>query len=167
MKKYSILIAVLSLILGCTHRPETKRQNIPPSDGTFEYSLPRKSRPSSPKGGKNNLPARIKKLEKEIERAYKRGSVSAEKMLNWSKLYGEYTLEYSLSTHTLSDAECEFVEFHLGKIAGFIYNNSVGPVIDEVEQIANGLDEYETRSKRWEGAAERGFKSVVGGDIDF
>ena len=166
MKKIIIIIIVSLLVMDCTHRPEARRKSPSPHGGSIEYPIPRKTTSSPSKGEKNNLPAKIQKLEREIERAYKRNSVSAEKLLNWSQLYAEYTLEYSLSTHTLSDSECEFIEYHLGKIAGRIYNNSVAPVIDEIEQIADGLNEYETRSKKWEGAAERGFKSVAG-DIDF
>lgn len=86
--------------------------------------------------------------------------------MEWTELYAEYSVEYALSTHSLTDAECESIEFNLGKIAGRIYKDTVSPLIEEVNAIANGLEEYETRSKKWEGAAERGFKSIAG-DIDF
>ena len=37
--------------------------------------------------------------------------------------------------------------------------------MNEIEKIGEGVEDYEERSKKWEGAAERGFKSVAG-DVD-
>lgn len=71
-----------------------------------------------------------------------------------------------MSTQNLTDEECELIEFNLGKIAGSVYKDGVVPVMNELEMIGEGIEDYEERSKKWKGASERGFESVAG-EIDF
>lgn len=118
-----------------------------------------------PTPAKQTIAGKVQQLSNEIEKAYRRGRVSAEDLVIWARLYSEYCMEYAVSTHLLTDKECESVEFNLGKIAGRIYKDTIAPAIDELQEIADGLEEYEQRSRKWEGAMEEGFKSVAGSSI--
>lgn len=113
-----------------------------------------------------SLPAKVQRLANQIERKFKSDSYTADDLERWANLYVEYAFEFSLYTQNLTDEQCESIEFNLGKIAGAVYKNGVVPVLNEIEKISEGIEDYEERSKKWEGAAERGFKSVAG-DVDF
>lgn len=107
----------------------------------------------------------MQQLANQIERKFRADSYTADDLERWASLYLEYAFEYSISTQNLSDKQCESIEYNLGKIAGSVYKDGVVPVLNEIENIGEGLESYEERSKKWSGAAERGFRSVAG-DID-
>lgn len=110
----------------------------------------------------NSLPSKVLQLANQVERKFKTDSYTADDLERWANLYVEYTMEYYLSTQNLTDEQCESIEFNLGKIAGSVYKDGIVPVINEIEKIGEGLEDYEERSQKWAGAVERGFKSVAG-----
>ena len=113
-----------------------------------------------------SLPGQVKQLADKVERRFRSGNVSADEFTEWAQEYLVLAAQYAMSTQNLSDSQCESIEYNLGRIAGIIYRDGVVPIMNEVEDINKGLEDYEERSKKWEGAAERGFKHEAG-DVDF
>ena len=113
-----------------------------------------------------SLLSRVKALASKVGRAYRNGRVSAGDLAEWADQYLAFCTEYALSLNKLSDHECEEIEYNLGKIAGLIYRDSVAPILEEVEDISQGMEEYETRSQKWKGAAKKGFEDVTGQSLD-
>lgn len=105
----------------------------------------------------SKLDVRVARLASEIERKGKTWKFTEEDVTRWVEKIEEYYLEYTLSTSSLSDAQCESIEYNFGKIAGLLYNMIAEPL----EAVSDELEQYEERSERWAGAAERGFESVA------
>lgn len=162
MKKYFIhlILSLCLLMTCCTRRPKTLPPSTNRNDRVSQYHRERKPQRKE----QSPLATKVQKLADEVDRAYKRNRVSTDDISRWAQLYSEYYLEYTLSTHHLTDEECASVEFNFGKIAGRIYKNTITPVLKELNDISNGLEEYQQRSKKWEGAIENGFQS--GADSD-
>lgn len=114
----------------------------------------------------NSLPDKVKSLVNKVERKYRSGNVTAEDLAEWTSLYAEYSIEYSLSLNKLSDSECESIEYNLGRIAGYVYRDTVIPMMEEIEEIEQGIEVYEERSQNWKGAAKMGFEEVTGVSAD-
>ena len=170
----SVLVAVLLFVPSCIRQPKTYNQTMRPNPQDNPMSYSRSARTKSTRASRSihsatdgkSLDVRVKRLSDQIERHFKADNYSVEDLQRWGELYLSYATEYSISTQNLTDSQCESIEFYLGRIAGIIYKDGLEPVIEEVESIVEGIDNYEERSKRWRGAAERGFKSAAG-DIDY
>lgn len=162
MKKYFIhlILSLCLLMTCCIRRPETRS----PSSDRYNRTSQNHRERMTPQKKQHPLALKVQKLADEVERAYKHNRVSTDNISRWAQLYSEYYLEYTLSTHHLTDEECASVEFNFGKIAGRIYKNTITPVLNELNDISNGLEEYQRRSKKWEGAIENGFRSGAGSD---
>lgn len=194
MKRIVSIILVLSIVLvsSCVRKPSsysrTPANRSYPSasfdDDSDEYGgvkSTNRRKPSTRNAGSTrasraihsathdtSLPTKVKRLANQIERKFRADSYTADDLDRWANLYIEYVFEYSLSTQNLTDEQCESIEFNLGRIAGAVYKDGVVPVLNELEKISEGVEDYEERSKKWQGAAERGFKSVAGDvDLDF
>ncbi len=152
---------------GCVRRPagqvNTRDYSRYNNSSREEIPLPSRSdiqRSSSKVAG--SLPNKVKALADKVERAYKSGRATANNLAEWAALYAEYSLEYSCSLSKLTDVQCESIEYNLGRIAGYVYRDSVTPIMEELDDINKGLEDYEERSKKWEGAAKKGFEDVTG-----
>ncbi len=108
------------------------------------------------------LPTKVKALADKVERAYKSGRATANNLAEWVALYTEYCLEYSCALSKLTDDQCESIEYNLGRIAGYVYKDTITPIMEELDDINKGLEDYEERSKKWDGAAKKGFEDVTG-----
>lgn len=171
MRRFCAILLMISLLLfsSCVRKSSRDRTR---ERGTVSY--PSESRRQGSTRAERaihsathdrSLPSKVQRLADQIERKFKADTYTAEDLANWTSLYLEYSMAYSLSSQNLSDEQCESIEFNLGKIAGVIYKEGVIPVMDEIDEIEKGIEDYEERSKKWAGAAERGFRSAAG-DID-
>ena len=162
---FSLLIIALA---GCVRRPSNQMNpkqynNYDNEISSNSHYLPSKSdikRTTTKVAG--SLPVKVKALADKVERSYKLGKVSSKDLAEWVELYAEYSLEYSCSLNKLSDAQCESIEYHLGRIAGYVYRDTVSPIMEELDEINKGLENYEERSQKWHGAAQKGFEDVTG-----
>lgn len=105
----------------------------------------------------SRLDDKVARLASEIERKGKTWKFTEDDVARWVQNIQDYYLEYTLSTSTLSDEQCESIEYNFGKIAGLLCNMIAEPL----EAVSDELEQYEERSERWAGAAERGFESVA------
>lgn len=166
-----ILISIIVVFAGCVRRPSgysTHRNRR----SVEEYSIEKTPLPTRSTIKRQtdkiatSLPDKVKSLANKVERAYRSRQVTAADLAEWTSLYAEYSIDYSLSLRKLSDSECESIEYNLGKIAGYVYRDTVSPVIDELEEIDKGIEDYEERSQKWKGAAKKGFEEVTGVSAD-
>lgn len=142
MKVRSFILSLLVILLmapSCVRRPSSYSRTVHPA--THDTSL----------AGK------VQMLANQVESKFKSDNYTINDIQNWAEQFTAYVLEYSLSTQNLTDAQCESIEYNLGRIAGVVYKDGVVPVMKELEEIEEGINNYEERSKKWEGAAERGF----------
>lgn len=144
MRCFYFLIAVV-VLSACVGNPPS---------GSSSYS----ARPARVKAvGAASLDAKVARLTAEIERKYGNQSYDEDDVVRWAQSIQEYFLEYTLSTSSLSDDQCESIEYNFGKIAGLVCNI----ISDPLEEVYEELEQYEERSEKWEDAAERGFESVI------
>lgn len=169
--KSTFLLLMVSIAIGCIRQPDYgdaghRNSRITPSTENDDNGSYVRSRNNT---RQDNLPlsTRVENLANKIERVYKRGKVTEKQLSQLVSLFSDYILEYTVSIQDLSDEQCESIEYDFGRIAGLVYKNSAEPIIDEVEEISQGLEDYERRSKKWEDAAERGFESEAGGDVEY
>lgn len=170
MKKALRLLFLAVLILcvsGCVRKPSsyTPTRHFVERQSVTNTPLPNKASMKRQRSAvANTLPSKVQALATRVERAYKRERVSAEDLAEWVNLYAGYCVEYSLSLNKLSDSECESIEYLLGRIAGYIYRDTVSPILEDLDDINEGLEGYEERSQRWRDAAKKGFEEVAGTD---
>ncbi len=112
--------------------------------------------------GSASLDTKVARLTSEIERKYNSQNFDENDVARWAESIQEYFLEYTLSTSSLSDDQCESIEYNFGKIAGLVCNIISDPLAEVYEEI----EQYEERSEKWEDAAERGFESVIKSYLD-
>lgn len=169
-----VLVIFVTISPSCVRQPGSGHRSSKASPSYDIRSIPSRTHTKSTRASRaihsaadgKALDVRVKRLSDQIERRFKADNYTYEDLQKWADLYLRYATEYSISTQNLTDSQCESIEFYLGRIAGIIYKDGLEPVIDEVESIVEGIEDYEERSKRWQGAAERGFKSAAG-DVDF
>lgn len=177
--RFTSIVVLSVILLSCVRRPGSYSMSSDTSEISYnssrteEHLVRSKSRKSTRASRAihsvthdKSLPQKVQQLANQIERKMRADSYTADDLEVWMNLYVEYTMEYSLSTQNLSDEQCESIEFNLGRIAGVIYRDGIAPVLSEIKEIGEGLEDYEVRSKKWEGAGERGFNSVAG-EIDW
>lgn len=156
----AVIFATIALIsTSCVRRPSTRSER---THSERVESPRRHSGRSSSNRDSGSLASRVQRLTNTIDRKSSSNSFTEKDVEEWMEKSQEYALEYIASISHLSDKECESIEYNFGKIAGILYNDQVVPLLDELEEIADGLDEYESRSEKWEGALERGFESASG-----
>ena len=143
--RYLYLIIAAIVLSACVGNP-------PSGASTSPVRTPR-----TKTAGTISLDAKVARLTSEIERKYNNQSFDDSDVARWAESIQEYFLEYTLSTSSLSDEQCESIEFNFGKIVGLVCNIISDPLAEVYEEIK----QYEDRSEKWEDAAERGFESVV------
>ena len=144
MRDFYLLITVV-LLSACVGNP-------PSGQGSSPVRAPRMKAV-----GSTSLDTKVARLTSEIERKYNSQNFDENDVARWSEAIQEYFLEYTLSTSSLSDDQCESIEYNFGKIAGLVCNIISDPIAEVYEEI----EQYEERSEKWEDAAERGFESVI------
>lgn len=174
MGRFSTILLISFVLVasfgGCVRRQPSARYHrnyYEQETSSDDFTLPTRSsikRARSQAAG--SLPSRVQSLANQVERAYKRGRVSSKDIENWSALLIEYYMEYGMTLGSLTDQQCESIEYNVGRIAGYIYKDTVNPLLEEMEDIADDLDDYETRSKKWEGASDKGFEDASGIKLD-
>lgn len=171
----SVSLALAITLSGCVRNPSSSRyQRNSYERNSYErevsgddVTLPtRSSIKRTRTKTAESLPAKVEALESRVERAYRRGNVTAGDLDEWVSLLTEYYMEYTLTVGSLTDSQCESIEYNFGRIAGYIYKDTVNPILDEIEDITDDLEDYDTRSEKWEGIAEKGFEDASGISLD-
>lgn len=183
MKEKSLVLPLLVIFLmipSCVRRPSSYSSTLPShreysadKDNYYQEAAYSRNRTKSTRASRavhsvthdTSLAGKVQRLANQVESKFKADNYTINDIKNWAEQLTAYMLEYSLSTQNLTDEQCESIEYNFGRIAGVVYKDGVMPVIKELEEIEDGIDDYEERSRKWEGAAERGFQSAVG-DVD-
>lgn len=145
--RYFYLLITVVLLSACVGNP--------PSGSSSSSARP--ARVKAAGAVAVGLDGKVARLTAEIERKYANQSFDENDVARWTQSIQEYFLEYTLSTSSLSDEQCESIEYNFGKIAGLVCNMISDPLAAVYEEI----EQYEERSEKWEDAAERGFDSVI------